>query len=326
MMINILIFRAGILSAQESLKPINPINTMQVSARILQKTIANSHYKIIGSCAWLTGEISPKVETVAAVEQFLPDLIVTVSNIPEANPWIEAGIAFENAAARAIYQKTYQSAMGFPLGFGDDSGQITSMHMNEDRTRVVNVIGSPAALYRLPWVSHQAETKFGFPYYSSEADAVSDRTEAGELVYMATHPNLLFNHDIGGWGHEIPRLMRVTQPYRYRASVVAAMHAADIVTNKSGLHVSKSTNNSCGKNCVVANVIYDPNQTSVIWQEVYPENRNIKPGDINDFGIADDKSGNGNYIFVIWRKYKGCLQRNGKLLWVFPQVGPPQKR
>ena len=95
-----------------------------------------------------------------------------------------------------------------------------------------------------------------------------DRTEAAELAYMATHPNLLINHDIGTtthiWGPEIPRLMRVTQPYNFRASVVAAMHAVDIVTNQNPLHVTKSTNNSCGQNCIVANAIYDPKNTKVI--------------------------------------------------------------
>lgn len=202
--------------------------------------------------------------------------------------------------------------------------------MDDERTRVVDVIGSPVGFYHLPWLSHQAETQFGSPYYLSEADAVADRTEIAEITYMATHPTLLVNHDIGNmeiWGHEIPRLMRVTQPSRFRASVVAALHAADIVTNHNILHTTRSTTNSCGKNCVVSNVIYDPNHDKAIWQEVYPKNRNINPGD-SDLGIEDEKAGNGNYIFVIWRKYRGCLQHKGKLIkdLSYPDVGQPQKR
>ncbi|MGQ3892033.1 TIGR03756 family integrating conjugative element protein [Legionella sp. CNM-4043-24] len=318
--------------AAESLNPPNPISSFGIATRVIEKTFRNSHYKIIGSCTWAVGKFPPELVPVPAVEQFIPDLIVTVSNRPDTNPWIEASSLYENAAARAVYQKTYKLATGSDLGFGEDSGQINSMHMDDERTRVVDVIGSPAGLYRLPAVTHRPETRFGYPYYLSEADAVSDRTELAEIAYMATHPNLLFDHDIGSngtvWGHEIPRLMRVTQPSRFRASVVAAMHAADIVTNKNSLHVTQSTRNTCGKNCVVSNVIFDPKRERIIWQEVYPKNRNINPANANDLGIEDDQAGNGNYVFVVWRKYRGCVRHKGKYVPAlsFPKVGQPQKR
>lgn len=322
----------SITCAAERIDPPHPINTLTIATRVISKTLTNSHYKIIGSCTWAVGGLPPKLVTTLSIEQYLPDLIITVANAPETNPWIEAASLFENPAARAVYQKTFQLATGSALGFGDDSGQITSMHINDERTRVVDVIGSPAGFYRFPQLSHRAETRFGTPYYLSESDAVTDRTEVAELAYMASHPTLLFNHEIGdtthSWGHEIPRLMRVTQPSRFRASVVTAMHAADIVTNQNGLHVTQSTTNSCGKNCVVANAIYDPKKNHVIWQEVYPNNRNIHPGDPNDYGVEDDKAGRGNYVFVLWRKYRGCIQHKGKLVsaLTFPKVKEPQKR
>lgn len=321
-----------IVDAEESINPPNPISSFGIASKVISKFFSNSHYKIIGVCAWLVGREPPITVGIPSVEEFLPDLIVTVANRPETNPWIEANAMYENPAAQAMYQQTYKLATGSELGFGDDAGQINAMHMNDERTRVVDVIGSPAGLYHVPYLTHKPETKFGYPYYLSEADAVSDRTEIAEITYMATHPHLLFNHDIGSqvdvWGHEIPRLMRVTQPSRFRASVVAAMHAADIVTNKNSLHVTQSTSNSCGKNCVVSNVIFDPNQEQVIWQEVYPLNRNINPSDSTDMGIEDDKEGNGNYVFVVWRKYRGCIQYQGKYMhhWSFPKVGEPQKR
>ena len=323
-----MIAASHLYAAIESTKPPHPINTFQMTARVLDKMLDNIHYKVIGVCTWTTGDFIPKIVTTASIEQYMPDLIVTVSNKPEENPWEEAAFLFENQTSRDLYQKTYLLATGFSLGFGDDSGQVSAMHINDERTRVVDVIGSPAAFYQIPYLSHSPETLFGLPYYLSEADAVMDRTELGEIPYMALRPHLLINHDIGTWGHEIPRLMRVTQPSRFRASVVAAMHAADIVTNHNSPHVTKSTQNSCGKNCVVANVIYDPKEDNIIWQEIYPINRNIKPGDANDYGIKDDKDGNGNYIFVVWRRYRGCVQHEGKLHkhMSHPHVGQPQKR
>ncbi|WP_131783823.1 TIGR03756 family integrating conjugative element protein [Legionella gresilensis] len=318
--------------AKESIKPPHPVNTFTIATRVLSKTLSNSHYKIIGSCTWAEGKFPPKMVAVPAVEQFLPDLIITVANRPETNPWIEAKALFENPGSQALYQRAYKLATGSDLGFGDDAGQINNMHINDERTRVVDVIGSPAGFYQIPYLSHRAETHYGYPYYISEADAVSDRTEVAEIAYMLTHPYLLINHDIGSlgniWGHEVPRLMRVTQPSRFRASVVAAMHAADIVTNRNSLHVTQSTKNSCGKNCVVANVTFDPRQKHVIWQEVYPRNRNINAANAKDFGNADDIAGNGNYVFVVWRKYRGCVQHRGKYIasLSFPKVKHPEKR
>ncbi|KTC76169.1 TraU protein [Legionella birminghamensis] len=329
MLISMLI--SPMIHATESIEPPHPETSFGIAAKVLSKLFINTHYKVIGSCTWAVGKFPPKMEVVPAIEQFLPDLIITVSNRPETNPWIEAHALYENPASQALYQKAYQLATGSALGFGDDAGQTSDMHINEERTRVVDVIGSPAGVYRFPYLSHKPETRFGYPYYISEADAVSDRTELAEIAYMATHPDLLFNHDIGSstqsWGHEIPRLMRVTQPSRFRASVVAALHAADIVTNKNSLHVTQSTSNSCGPNCVVANVVFDAHHKNVIWQEVYPNNRNINFSN-SDMGIKDEKSGNGNYIFVVWRKYRGCIQHKGKLVHAlsYPKVGQPQKR
>lgn len=315
--------------AMESTKPIKPITTAGIALRVLKKLTTNSHVKVIGGCVWMTKKFPPILEPGPALSQFLPDLIITVSNNPGENPWVEANGLYENKATQSIYQKAFEAAMHIPLGFGDGSGQLVSQHINDERTRVVSVIGSPGNVYRMSGVTHKAETSFLKLYYASLADAVNDRTEAGEIAYMATHPQLLIGHDIGtfthSWGQEVPRLMQVTQSSRFRASVVAAMHAADIVTN-TGAHVKISTTNSCGPNCVVANAVYDPQHQKVIWQEVYPKNRNINPGDPNDFGEADDMAGNGNYVFVLWRNYKGCVKQKGRLVKGTPNVGQPQKR
>ncbi len=321
--------------APSETRPPKPITTAGITTRVLSKTLKNSHHKVIGECFWVPSFSNKKVVT-PAIEQFLPDFVVTVSNRPKENPWVEARLMIENEGMLRLAQKAFKKATGLPFDVGEDSGQINAMHLNEGRTRVVHVFGSPPGLYDFPLVSHNSETHFGVPYYSSLADAVMDRTEAAEIPYMTIKPHLLVNHEIGTmfhtWGPEVPRLMRVTQPNNYRASVVAAMHAVDIVTNHNELHVVKSTKNRCGKNCVVANVIYDPSEKNVIWQEVYPKNRNILPGDPEDFGIKnninEDMKGNGNYVFVVWRKYRGCIQSDGKLIkgLTHPKVGKPQKR
>ncbi|WP_148263558.1 TIGR03756 family integrating conjugative element protein [Legionella drancourtii] len=314
--------------AFESTKPVAPISTPQMAVKVLMKLGQNSRIHVIGACIWQEPSLPPKITAGPAISQFIPDLIVTVSNNPGENPWVEANNLFENKLAVRGYQSAFQTITGMPLGFGDGTGQLATQHINEDRTRVVSVIGSPGNFYQIKGVTHHSETVFMNLYYSSLADAVADRANS-ELLYLATHPTLLIGHHIGTpknhWGHEFPRLMRVTQSSRFRASVVAAMHAADIVTNE-GLHVKQSTKNSCGPNCVVSNVVFDPKQEHLIWQEVYPNNRNITPGKDENQEQIDDEKGNGNYVFVVWRQYKGCVKQKGKLIAGMPKVGKPKKR
>lgn len=313
----------------ESTKPKAPLNTLGLAARIASKLGENMHLRIIGACLWLNDEVPPKLIPGPAISEFIPDLVVTVSNNPGENPIIEVNELLENNIALKGYQAVFKKAVGSPLGFGNGSTLINPSHLNQSRTRVVTVLGSPLSSVRLPDITHNPETRFPDLYYSSLMDAVMDRTEAAELAYMATHPFLLAGHEIGSstnyWGYEVPRLMTISQPYRFRASFVAAHHAADIVTNEQSLHIAKSTTNSCGPSCVIANVVFDPKQKNIIWQEVYPENRNIVSGAFDDFGIKDDKKGNGNYVFVVWRKYKGCVKQEGQLITGI-NVGSPQKR
>lgn len=313
----------------ESTKPPHSLNTLQIAARIAKQMSGNSHIRIRGACVWLTDSFPPKIRVRPAIKQFIPDLIVTVSNNPGENPWLEARQLIENKTALSGYASIYKEKIGYPLGFGNDSMIASPSHLNEGRSRVVGVFAAPTRYFRLPTLTHRPETRFPMVYYSSLADSVMERSEAAELAYMATHPGLLINHEIGSltnhWGMEIPRLMHVTQPYRFRASVVAAMHAADIISNKKNLHINVSTTNRCGRDCIVANVIYDPSQSEIIWQEVYPNNRMFLPGDSADFGTDDDRAGNGNYIFAIWRKYEGCVEQPGELL-VGVNMGEPHRR
>ncbi|STX55516.1 integrating conjugative element protein, PFL_4710 family [Legionella beliardensis] len=319
----------AVLFGLESTKPPKPLTTLELGLKITSKVFTHSHVQVKGVCVWLTRRFPPKVITSPAISQFVPDLIVTVSNRPGENPWLEARHLVENKAALSGYQRVYQTARGFPLGFGNDSMQTNPSHLNEGHTRVVSVFGAPTHYLRLPVLTHKPETTFPSIYYSSLADAVMERSEVAELAYLATRPHLLLGHEIGTtlnhWGFEMPRLMYLTQPSRFRASVVAAMHAADIVTNQKSLHLSYPTTNRCGKDCIISNVTYDPKRKHVIWQEVYPRNRLIVPGKSDDFGLKDEAAGNGNYIFVVWRKYEGCVEQKGRLI-AGVGMGRPHRR
>ena len=309
-----------------------------INAKVMSKVFKNSHVKIIGTCLFIDGTLFPKPHFTTEIEQLLPDLVVSVYNRKDSNPWYEVNKLYENELARKSYKlvvdKLSSALLGMNIssGEGNTSNSTRKVNAKNEQTRIVDVIGSPASLLSFPFLTHRASTTPYGAYYLSQLDEFVDRTVLAETTYMAGHLWLTLHSPIGTeaslWGSEIPRIMRVNTPYRFRASVVAAMHAADIATNNNFAHTKMpaSTDNSCGKNCAVSSVTFDPTQKNIIWQEVFPKNRNVLPGKDGDSGIDDDKEGKGNYVFVIWRKYRGCIQAPGKFIYASVDVPSTEKR
>ncbi len=305
-------------------------NSAKIAASVFKK-IKNSHYKAVGGCVFVTGGMFPHVHGTVEIEQFLPDLVVVIYNTKDSNPYKEEKLLYNNKLAEKGYQKAFKKLMGYDLGEGATTANQLNGMAGDDLERYVEVVGSPMNLFNFPFLIHRADSSPLLPYYLSKLDGFLERTGLGE-VEMLKHPNLYLHSPIGTlahrWGNEIPRSMRVENPYRFRASVVAAMHAADIATNSNNLHIpmANKLSNSCGQNCVVANVTFDPTQQKVIWQEVFPLNRNIVPGAMDDYGFEDEEKGHGNYVFVVWRKYQGCIQAPGKLKYASKKYQPTKKR
>ena len=116
--------------------------------------------------------------------------------------------------------------------------------------------------------------------------------------------------------------------FRSIGSIMAGLRAAAIVTNRNYLHVVKSTGDSCGTNCAVANV--NTSSQNTIWQEVYPYDKPIQMGEmgigsLTPVGAQDNQAGNGNYVFQLWRHYRGCIHGDGSLVFATVPVPPTQK-
>ena len=125
--------------------------------------------------------------------------------------------------------------------------------------------------------------------------------------------------------------MSVDNNNDYKASVSLALHGADIATNQNTLHISQGTSNSCGTNCAVDSVVEENDETHEIWQEVYPHDRHVVLGESDAGSLlpldqADITAGHGNYVFVIWRHYRGCIQGTGNFRWASHYVPPTTKR
>jgi len=311
--------------------------TMITTPEIIQKIAAHydeyTHYHVIGECQWES--ISNGVTmtyTTQELDEYLPDLMITVFNQAGDDPWLEAA-TFIDPAAEVSAASAILAATGYVMGNGHIAAQSGNLHADHIVMKEVDVIGNPDMSFGFPYVSLKPDTKPFMPYYQSSLD-LGGRSGTAELI----RPESLdpFHYFIGEdlyhhWGYEFPRSMSVNIDNDYKASVVVALHAADLVTNNNALHTIQSTEDSCGQTCAVANVIEEMTEEHAIWQEVYPNDRRILLGqdntvELDSLGQADDVAGNGNYVFVVWRHYKGCVQAPGNVVLVTQPISPTKKR
>ncbi|MCD6056251.1 MAG: hypothetical protein K0R12_1213 [Gammaproteobacteria bacterium] len=301
----------------------------------------NGNYKAkpIGVCYWLKVGIFTRVVQTLEVSEWQPDLVVSVFNSDGEglangdNPWLEAK-EFIDPPARVAAHTEAKLTTGFDYSTGQNNSISTLAHYDNIRHKIVDVIGSPFMSLDYP-LKLKPDTSPFIPYYQSEYDAYQERSGLAEWLSRPWDV-MAFTYPIGTpashWGYEFPRSMTVENTNNFKASLVAALRAADLVTNKNTMHTIQSVNNSCGTNCAVANVTETTSQNGeVIWQEVYPENRNITIGEDDSLlptplGQSDNLAGNGNYVFVLWRHYRGCIQHSGNFLFATQSIPATQKR
>ena len=313
--------------------PPGSINSLSMSWKVGQHFPHYMNFKIIGVCTWLHWSIfGPYPVPTPEVDEYLPDLVVSVYNQSGDNPWFEARNSIDTVS-QSIGSAAIKQATGFGLSGGTDSNQSGQEHADGEVAKYVDVIGAPMNAIKIPFVMLRRDTTAFVPYYQSATDTLG----LLGLAEKFQHETYLLGHYIGQgfsdhWAYEFPRDMSVDNNNDFKASLAIALHAVDIVTNKNTGHTVISTNDSCGTNCAVSNVIEEQHDDHEKWQEVYPLNRQVHPGESDKnsktpIGQEDAKSGNGNYVFVVWRHYRGCIQSPGGHLIVKTVTVPDtQKR
>lgn len=334
----IILMLGVIANADATTAPPDTINTLEIAGDTAGHVFDYSHFKVIGTCVWIDHNAfgMPYPAFTLELDEYLPDLIVTSFNEEGDDPWTAARLTLDKGSYKTG-NKMAQSTTGYSLGNGKTiESNDGAQKANSLITKYVDVVGNPYALKYFPFLTLRLDTTGMLPYYSSALD-IPGRLGIAEALRVVDDANV-FSHIIGQgftdkWGYEFPRSMTSNTTNDYEASVMAALRAADIVTNNNTLHVVKSTSDSCGTNCSVANVIEETQDKNEIWQEVYPVDRHITPGKSSlsilpghYLGEADEKAGNGNYVFVVWRHYRGCIQHSGKFIWASVTVPPTVKR
>ena len=335
--LSLLLLCSVALSAMADEAPTRLMSTLQIASETSLHVLDYARFKVIGICLWKLHGPIPFITMTSELDEYLPDLIVTSYNDSGDDAWEAANVSIDSASD-AAGSAAMMAATGCPITNGKDpvsnDGRAQANSLIDKR---VDVIGNPYPLYYFPYPSLKLDTTPFFPYFSSTVDTLGTLGIA-EAFNVLQNENL-FSYYIGQgfsdkWGYEYPRDMTANTTNDYEAAVMTAQRAADIVTNKHQLHVVHGTSDSCGKNCAVSAVQEEVKDHHEAWQEVYPNDSHLRPGKSTltlppgqQIGSADESAGNGNYIFVVWRHYKGCEQfPNAELIYSTVTVPKTQKR
>jgi len=302
-----------------------PVSTAKIIEKTTEAAIKNPfgnyiHYKVIGVCFWFEWKhCRPHISQTWKVDHFLPDAVISVYNGHKHNPWDYANNIVDPIAYKVGALQTKSRAHLSP-SFGISSADAKNNAMK--KFKEVDIIGNPALFFvfrslHFAFIS-SASTSFK-PYYSSLADAYlwHDPSLENKL-----HPQYL----IPGvrcesyWGNIFPRIGFLDQLGGFKASAVLALRAADIATNSKQAHVYVPLHSgSCGCECQIW-PSHENDFNDVKFQEIYPTATTTAKKTfgvmeaITDANQSDEVKGNGNYVFVMWRHYKGCIQHSGRFL------------
>lgn len=298
------------------------LSTLEVIQHTLNACSSCLHYKIVGVCFWLVCDAGIcSVETTPKVDHYLPDVVVSVFQKQNTNPWDYANTVIDTVAYQAGNMQV-KSMMGVDIGHGNEE---TSADKNSDtHFKEVDAIGNPAISilnkfrsFLIPSVA----TPF-VPYYVSLADSYAWRSPIIESL-MYPHRLIPGVSIVGSlannWGNVYPRTGFLLQTNDAKASAVISQRAADIATHTTQPHAYKSLSTICGEDCKVFET--KENDENTQWQMIYPiTEKTCKVFGENDltnatpWGTEATQKGNGNYTWVLWRHYRGCIQGEGKYL------------
>ncbi len=309
----------------------SPVNTATLIGKTvegaLHKPFGNYlNYKITGMCFWLECHgVWCKVVPTLKVDHFLPDAVISVYNGYKQNPWIYANNIIDPINYQ-IGKKEAEYAAHTALDFGTSSAGSSNDMMQ--KFKEADIIGNPALpflLTRLPFAFISSEAMPYVPYYSSLLDAYLWRNPMMENLL---HPEYLIpgirteGNLIDQWGNIFPRIGRINQLGDFKTAAVIALRAADIATHYSAHLYNPLLSGSCGHDCQVW-ASHENDFNNVKFQEIYPVaiTEAKKTFGVMEYSIGDKNEsqfvkGKGNYVFVMWRHYKGCIQdKAGKFLW-----------
>src|SRR3990167_883123 len=118
------------------------LNDVMIVRDTLQATSNCIHYKVVGLCFWQKDWYSPPKPTLK-LDQYLPDMVVSVFTTPQDNPWWFANNLIDPEAYQ-VGQAVIKKVAHFNMGYGE-SHENSTQDIN-NRFHEVDIIGNPALL------------------------------------------------------------------------------------------------------------------------------------------------------------------------------------
>lgn len=303
-----------------------PLNTSTVIKASVEAAPHCLHYKVTGLCFWMHCHgIFCKFATTLKVDHYLPDAVVSVYRQKGDNPWDYGKAALDPLAYKAGNAQT-ESAYGIPLGGGNTP--VNTVHDSNNHFKEVDIVGNPALLaYRSLGLLLLPSAAAPFhPYYLSMSDSLAWRSALLEMFYPASVvPGL---HEVGSfpfndWGPIYPRTGFVNQPNDAKAAAVAAQRAADLATKTAQPHLYWPLPSGGNGDHRSIKAVTENSDDTAKWQMVYPiESHQCEIFGVNDvtnpkpWGSVAMQKTKGNYSWILWRHYQGCIPSKGHVISV----------
>lgn len=282
------------------------------TSEILQSSLCPDciDYQVIGGCLWMTcTPVGCKTNQSIKVKHRLPDMIAMSYQETGKAPWdITAWMSPANSSARGGGNSHAKSPALL------DSTTVTFQN--------TDIIGHPAEGTFFEMLSSFGYSLKGpatpfMPYYLSSLDTLGWRFNIPDVLNMSSW-NPLSNR-LGNWGNIYPRGGFSVQKHPYKSAALAAFKAAHIVTRPMQSRVYQSLIASKKLGYWPPEAV-EPNNSETAWQPLYPKLQ-MKAGvwpDIDDSTsitdpFADRMSDSGEYVWAVWRTYRGC-ERKGTML------------
>lgn len=292
-------------------------NSAEISAQTLAALPNCLHYKVKGVCYWVT---QAGVENnTPYVEHYLPDVVVSVFTKPGDNPWAEMNATLDQAgkvAEDAIVSTMAQApAGGGQHGFNNPLEQNTFF-------KETDIVGNPAltGLPADPVLLHSTATPL-VPYFQSMLDSFLWRgfppaAEPEEAYAVGAALTRYIGMDGGtiSWGSAVPFEGKIETSNDAKAAAVIAQRASNLLTTTNGAnwgHLYQPLSTHCGQECTAATIVERSDTTQ--FQMVYPVADHTCQvfGKTITYGLDAETQTQGAYVWVLWRKYEGCIQGIG---------------
>lgn len=256
----------------------NTINSVSIIGDTLKGVPKCMHYKIVGLCFWLRCSADGcYTETTLKIDQYLPDVVVSVYTQHNNNPWwfaqhIEDSVFYQAGKAQISH------FAHFKLGSGDEHDN--SHRDINNKFHEVDIMGNPALFLLSGYDVMLPSAVMPYtPYYSSLMDAYAWRYDA-------------------------------------KAAAVDALRVSTIITTLGQPHLYMPLSNACGSHCSVYPVKENSKnaQYQMIYPKVENQCTVFGGSDITSVTLWETNAsskGHDRYVWILWRHYHGCVQDHG---------------